>query len=87
MFPRVHKPEQKDQFQLPGGNTGCHLPGIKHNGNNFIVGGGAVPSLPDFGKEHRRCGQCAVKNSLSFGDKTTDDYNGTDFGGQRTGGL
>lgn len=53
---------------------------IKHNGNNFIVGGGAVPSLPISGKSIADVGNAQSKTSLSFGDKTTDDYNGTDFG-------
>jgi Outer membrane protein beta-barrel domain len=51
-----------------------------NNNNNVILGGGAVPSLPLSGKRITEVGNVQGKESLEFGDKTTDDFNGTDFG-------
>lgn len=53
---------------------------IKHDLNNVIVGAGAVPSLPISGKRITDVGNAQGKESLEFGDKTTSDFNGTDFG-------
>jgi hypothetical protein len=53
---------------------------IPNNTNNFIVGAGAVPSLPISGKRITDVGNAQGKQSLEFGDKTTSDFNGTDFG-------
>ena len=53
---------------------------IKYKTGNVILGGGPVSSLPISGTRVFDVANAAGKEELEFGDKTTSDYNGTDFG-------
>jgi hypothetical protein len=60
---------------------------IKNAKDNIILGGGAVPSLPISGRRLTDLGTTEGRQDLTFGDKTSNDFNGTDFGADALAGY